>query len=41
MLSPNLLEALREHYRSLRRKPAVWLFPGNRWHPPIIRFPLR
>ena len=32
MLSPNLLEALREHYRSLRRKPAVWLFPGNRWH---------
>jgi integrase/recombinase XerD len=32
MLSPNLLEALREHWRSLRRKPAVWLFPGNRWH---------
>jgi site-specific recombinase XerD len=32
MLSPNLLEALRQHYRSLRRKPAVWLFPGNRWH---------
>jgi site-specific recombinase XerD len=32
MLSPNLLQALREHYRSLRRKPAVWLFPGNRWH---------
>jgi len=32
MLSRNLLEALREHYRSLRRKPAVWLFPGNRWH---------
>ena|SRR5579871_4241861 len=27
MLSQNLLEALREHYRSLRRKPAVWLFP--------------
>src|ERR1700693_3308816 len=32
MLSPNLLEALRDHWRSLRRKPAVWLFPGNRWH---------
>ena len=32
MLSPNLLEVLREHWRSLRRKPAVWLFPGNRWH---------
>ena len=32
MLSRNLLEALREHFRSLRRKPAVWLFPGNRWH---------
>ena len=32
MLSPNLLETLREHYRSLRRKPTVWLFAGNRWH---------
>jgi integrase/recombinase XerD len=32
MLSPNLLAVLRDHYRSLRRKPAVWLFPGNRWH---------
>jgi integrase/recombinase XerD len=32
MLSQNLLEALREHWRSLRRKPAIWLFPGNRWH---------
>src|ERR1700675_2977882 len=32
MLSQNLLEALREHWRSLRRKPAAWLFPGNRWH---------
>jgi len=32
MLSPKLLEALREHWRSLRRKPKVWLFPGNRWH---------
>jgi len=32
MLSPKLLEALREHWRNLRRKPAEWLFPGNRWH---------
>lgn len=32
MLSPNLLAALREHYRGLRRKPATWLFPGGKWH---------
>jgi len=32
MLSPKLLEALREHWRGLRRKPATWLFPGGRWH---------
>jgi integrase/recombinase XerD len=32
MLSPKLLEALREYWRGLRRKPSVWLFPGNRWH---------
>jgi len=32
MLRPKLLEALREHWRSLPRKPKVWLFPGNRWH---------
>ncbi len=30
MLSPNLLEALREHWR--RHKPKEWLFPGGRWH---------
>jgi site-specific recombinase XerD len=30
MLSPLLLEALREHWRRL--KPKVWLFPGGRWH---------
>jgi site-specific recombinase XerD len=29
MLSPNLLTELREHYRSLRRKPETWLFPGG------------
>jgi integrase/recombinase XerD len=32
MLSPKLLEVLREHWRGLRRKPSAWLFPGNRWH---------
>jgi integrase/recombinase XerD len=32
MLSPKLLEALREHWRGLHRKPSAWLFPGNRWH---------
>src|SRR4030088_3259593 len=32
-LSPKLLEALREHWRGLQRKPSAWLFPGNRWHP--------
>jgi len=32
MLSPKLLEVLREHWRELHRKPSAWLFPGNRWH---------
>ena len=32
MLSPKLLEVLREHWRGLRHKPSAWLFPGNRWH---------
>jgi integrase/recombinase XerD len=32
MLSAKLLEALREHWRGLKRKPAIWLFPGGRWH---------
>ena len=32
MLSPNLLDALRQHYRSLRKKPVMWLFPGGRHH---------
>jgi hypothetical protein len=32
MLSPKLLEALREHWRRLPRKSSTWLFPGNRWH---------
>jgi site-specific recombinase XerD len=32
MLSPKLLEELRQHWRRLRTKRSVWLFPGNRWH---------
>jgi site-specific recombinase XerD len=32
MLSPKLLEALRHHYRSLPKKPAVWLVPGGTYH---------
>src|SRR6202167_3115711 len=32
MLSPTLLEALRDHWRGLKRKPTDWLFPGGRWH---------
>jgi site-specific recombinase XerD len=32
VLSPHLLEELRQHYRRLRRKPAVWLFPGGVHH---------
>ena len=32
MLSPNLLEELRQHYRRLSRKQSGWLFPGGRWH---------
>lgn len=32
MLSPNLLEELRQHYRRLSRKPSEWLFPGGQRH---------
>jgi integrase/recombinase XerD len=32
MLSPKLLAALREYWRSLNHKPRTWLFPGGRWH---------
>jgi len=32
MLSPRLLEQLREHWHRLPQKPRVWLFPSNRWH---------
>jgi site-specific recombinase XerD len=32
MLSPKLLEELRTYWRRMRRRPKLWLFPGNRWH---------
>jgi integrase len=32
VLSPHLLEEFKQHYRRLRRKPAVWLFPGGQHH---------
>src|SRR5215471_10107586 len=32
MLSPKLLDELRQHWRRLPRKNSDWLFPGNRWH---------
>jgi integrase/recombinase XerD len=31
-LSLVLLQELRQHYRRLRRKPTVWLFPGGTYH---------
>jgi integrase len=36
MLSPTLLEALRDYWRGLKRKPTDWLFPGGPGTPPII-----
>jgi site-specific recombinase XerD len=32
MLSPKLLDALRDYWRGLRRRHTEWLFPGNAWH---------
>jgi len=32
LLSPKLLQELRQHWHRLRPKPRVWLFPGNRHH---------
>ena len=32
MLSEQLLVALREYVRGLRRRPKRWLFPGGAWH---------
>ncbi len=35
MLSPALLEELRTYWRGLRRKPTLWLFPGNSSNHPV------
>ena len=32
MLSPKLLDELRQYWQRLRRKPRVWLFPGKQSH---------
>jgi len=32
LLSAKLLDELKRHWRRLRRKPSIWLLPGNRWH---------
>jgi integrase/recombinase XerD len=32
MLSPKLLDELRQYWRGLQHKPRTWLFPGGRWH---------
>jgi integrase/recombinase XerD len=32
MLSPRLLDELRQHWQRLRRKPSIWLFPGRKDH---------
>lgn len=32
MLSPKLLDELRQYWRGLKYKPRTWLFPGGRWH---------
>jgi hypothetical protein len=32
MLSPKLLDELRQHWRRLPKKPSVWLFPGRHDH---------
>jgi site-specific recombinase XerD len=37
MLSPVLLDALRQYWRTLQRKPRRWLFPGGRWHSDVER----
>ena len=32
MLSPKLLDELRQHWQRLQKKPGVWLFPGQKNH---------
>ena len=41
MLSPKLLDALREYWRGLKRKPSQWLFPGDSAIQRTIRSPPR
>ena len=41
MLSPTLLEALRDYWRGLRRKPAAGYSPADAGTPPRIPSPLR
>ena len=41
MLSPVLLEQLRAHWRRLRKKSSLWLFPGNPWHSGDLSTPKR
>ncbi|HWT65737.1 MAG TPA: tyrosine-type recombinase/integrase, partial [Terracidiphilus sp.] len=31
MLSPKLLDELRQHWQRLPKKNSVWLFPGRQW----------
>ena len=37
MLSPKLLDALRDYWRGVRHKPKTWLFPGGNHHTRIDR----
>ena len=37
MLSPTLLEALRQYWRTVPNKPRTWLFPGGRHHNQLQR----
>lgn len=32
MLSPKMLDELRQYWRSVKHKPRTWLFPGGVWH---------
>jgi integrase/recombinase XerD len=41
MLSPKLLDALREYWRGLKRKPSEWLFPGAVAIQRVVRSPPR
>ncbi|HKM84097.1 MAG TPA: tyrosine-type recombinase/integrase, partial [Candidatus Acidoferrum sp.] len=41
MLSPKLLDALREYWRGLKRKPSQWLFPGDAAIRRTVRSPPR